>query len=333
VNPIYGKCSCSVVGPSDPRSSFSPNSFASLASNDKSARATRYCSKTAKNNSCCLHNQSLITTQTTNKMNFTSSNTPRSFREAVVLNNLAARMLERGAFVQAAETLKDAVSLIRSSVNNDDNIHQQRDESASSAQKLHNARLRFMESLKQQQKARRIASSKSSHLVNVQVLPNDSTTLSSHTAAAVTSSPTTTSSFMAIHIDNYDRADKDADAISAILFYNFGLSYYCLSKTMSTSSSLSKEAAKYSKGALRLFRISHSLCAKVLQSKVGGVECPALLHVMAIILEALTKFLFESNQVEQAKVFCSMLNQVRYVLKETTLRLGLLDGVAAAAAA
>jgi hypothetical protein len=257
--------------------------------------------------------------------NHTSNNNRRSFREAVVLNNLAARMLESSSFAPAAETLKDAVSLMRSSVNA--NHH---DSSACPEVKLHNARVRLTESLKQRKAHRTVCI--------VQVLANDANPLSAHTTTVDRAASSPTTSLIAIKIDNYDRADKDPDAISAILFYNFGLSYYCLSKTMNpgkkpTTTQQSKEAAKYAKGALRLFRISHSLCAKVLQSKVGGIECPELLHVMAIILEALTKFLFESNQVDQAKVFLSLLNQVRYVLKEATLRLGLSDGMAAAAAA
>jgi hypothetical protein len=260
--------------------------------------------------------------------NNTSNNYRRSFREAVVLNNLAARMLESSSFAPAAETLKDGVSLMRSSVNAN---HQ--DSSACPELKLHNARVRLTESLKQRKGHRTV----SSHCV-VQVLANDATPLSAHTTTVDRAASSPATSLIAIKIDNYDRADKDPDAISAILFYNFGLSYYCLSKTMHpakkpTTTQQSKEAAKYAKGALRLFRISHSLCAKVLQSKVGGIECPELLHVMAIILEALTKFLFESNQVDQAKVFLTLLNQVRYVLKEATLRLGLSDGMAAAAAA
>jgi hypothetical protein len=236
-----------------------------------------------------------------------------SFREAVVLNNIAASMLEYGAFSQAAETLKDSVSLIRSSVN--------ARSSSSPELKLHNARLRLSESLNQR-KARRISPC-------VEVLFNDASMFASSIDHA-TISP----SLIAIKIDNYDRADRDPDAISAILFYNFGLSYYCLSKSLSQRSKLaqSKEASTYFKGSLRLFRISHSLCAKVLQSKMG-IECPELLNVMAIVLGALTKFLFEANQVDQAKAFCSMLNQVRHVLKEAKLRLGLSEGASAAAAA
>jgi hypothetical protein len=234
-----------------------------------------------------------------------------SFREAIVLNNIAATMLEYGAFPEAADILKDSVSLIRSSVNANAS-------SSSTELKLHNARLRFSESLIQR-KARRISP--------CMVLSNDVSLVASAFDQGISNS------FIAIKIDNYDRADRDPDAISAILLYNFGLSYYCLSKSRNHSTpARSKQASAYSKGALRLFRISHSLCAKVLQSKVG-IACPELLSVMAIILGALTKFLLALNQVEQAQVFCYLLNQVRDVLKEAKLRLGLSEGMGAAAAA
>lgn len=244
-----------------------------------------------------------------NKSTPSSSSCNQSYRSAIALNNFGVSLLERQCYQQAGETLKDAVSLIRSVTLTETHLSLQ--------EKMHAARQRLA---KPQQDVRHA-------VVQVDVMTN--TASANDMSSLLDDSPSCvvgSNRVFAIRVEDFD-CDTTSEFISAILLHNFGLSYYCVAKTAKKGSTTER---KYLNGAMRLFRISHTLFCK---ESAGNSEISFhFLHAMVVVLSTLVKTLRETKRESEVRSFCSILDQLRLTIAESQEMFGFDSGAAAAAA-
>ena len=236
-----------------------------------------------------------------------------SFREAVALNNIGTCLLERGVYGEAAEAFKGAITMMRSMVVGDE------DSSAGIAEKLHTAR-RMMATAPLKKRA-------TIGRAEVDVVPNDSMA-----CLRVGVSTSLSERVSAIRIENYTSGSSDENTTAAILFYNYGIVCYLLAQTTKghlKRTSHPKRTAQL-KTAIRMFRISHSMCSKVVeQQDARSADRFQVLHIMGIVLMALSCCLLSS----EAKPYSVKLAHVQKVLQETHNTLFMSDSPTASAAA
>jgi hypothetical protein len=233
-----------------------------------------------------------------------SSSCNQSYRSVIALNNIGVSLLERRCYQQAAETLKDALSLIKA-VSTTQNRH-------SLQETVHTARQR----LANPQAVRH-------EVVHVEVLTN---TVSAKAMRAILEETSCNDSkASAIRIEDFD-CGTTSEFISAILLHNFGLSYYCISKAAKKGSS---NEQKYLNGAVRLLRISHSVFAKAIDE--NSESSFHFLHVMVVVLSTLITTLHQNKREAEARPFCSMLDHLRFTIAESQGMICFVNGAAAAA--
>lgn len=255
-----------------------------------------------------------------------SSSTPSSscnqiYRSAIALNSLGVSLLERRCYLQARETLKDAISLIRA-VFADTEESQQHQTHGLLQETVHAARQRLANPRPDVRHA----------VFHVDVMTNNNNVSAEDLRSILedsTSSCVVGNKAFAIRIEDFD-CGTTSEFISAILLHNLGLSYYCLSKTVKKASTAER---KYLNGAVRLFRISHTLLCKESASAENSSETSVFLpHVMVLVLNTLIMALRENKRETEAVNFCSVLDHLRMAIAESQGMFGVENSGAAAAA-
>lgn len=121
-----------------------------------------------------------------------------------------------------------------------------------------------------------------------------------------------------IRIENYSSGLANENSTASILFYNYGIACYMLAKN--TKGHLKRtphpKTTGYFKMAVRLLRISHSICSKAVEQ--GSSESSDRfqdLHVMGLVLRALSCCL--GPRTGDAKPYLLMLTNLQKVLDGT----------------
>ena len=242
-----------------------------------------------------------------------SSCNQSSYRSAIALNNIGVSLLELRCYQQASETFKDAVSLIKAFTPQNDHSLQQT---------LHSARQR----LAKPQPIRR-------EVVEVDVVANTVSPKALSSLLGASRCDSGSSRAFAIRIEDFGYTTT-SEFIASIILHNFGVIYYCLSKAAAAAAAArtNKTGAavkKYSNGALRLFRISHSLFAKAFTDNTESRL--QFMNVMAVLLNNLITSLRENELFAEARHFRSMLDHIRWTIHESQAIFCLEKGAAAAA--
>jgi len=244
----------------------------------------------------------------------------QSYRRAIVLNNIGVSLLERRCFQAASETLKDATAFIKSTLNA--NSTKTRDSSAA----VHLARQRLADASNLVHKNSR------NEDVQVEVFTNNN--LRSKSIQSFSEETATPKKVYAILIeDSHCNGANSKESLTAIMLFNLGVAYHSVAKATRTNKSR-KGTNQYSNGAMRLFRIAHSLFSKTVTGHKNSKEVPEPLHVMALVVlnTLIIQTLYDLQRPEvEARPFLSMLQHLRtWTLKEAAF--GLATSGAAAAA-
>lgn len=219
----------------------------------------------------------------------------------IALNNLGVSLLERRCYEQASVTLKDTVALLKASV---------KETHLLAEKKLHEA----LQRTNQPKPSRKS--------VNLEVIASNS--ILSRTEFC-------SSRVVALQVEDLDYTKIGHEVTSAIIFHNFGVSYYCLSKISSRQAKCAAgKPCKYANGALRLFKISHSLFTKSLDEQIK-TQFPELLHVMVVSLNTLIRTLDERQRHSEAQPLRFLLSNLQSSIQETKNMFSLDNGAAAAA--
>jgi len=178
------------------------------------------------------------------------------FRAGVALNNCAVTLLERGYLREGYATLKDAVFVVRKATRPDD----ARDENDS-----HTVNAMLQKAF--QRSAERDTATTTAHALQLTRIADDAPVCDASFARTVPAFDGVTR-LVAINGEGNaccggDGCSKsESDIVSSIIIYNFGVSYYCLSK----ASRCARTSAKLLDGAIELFSLSKTILAKHYQS-------------------------------------------------------------------
>jgi hypothetical protein len=249
----------------------------------------------------------------------------RNCRSAIALSNIGVVLLERGCFQAASESLKDAASLIKTTFDVDGATCLGADSTCSISQKVHLARQRLSDAQNQRPKQ------SNQSPITVQVWHGSSLC---ETMIREFSDDASTAEAFAILIEDFDFSVHDNGALTSIVLLNLGVAYYCLSKSQrQCSGNDSARHRRYSNGALRLFRMSYSLCSKHIHIQKQNGEVPQLLHLTSLLLLStfIIRMLREHRRPEkESRPFYIIHQQLSsWMINETSL--GLANGAAAAA--
>jgi hypothetical protein len=224
-------------------------------------------------------------------------------RTALALNNMGISLLQKHCYVQALETLCDAFSLIKSTVT--DQKECQSSFGAETAARKHQQAL--------QRLARPMVCKRPVMIIEALIHEQ-----SSDTARSILQE-TRSCKFFAIRIE--DVADisgcDESGGLNlelAILSHNLGIAYFCISLVSRSSGDImlmsAHKTVKYQRTAVRLFRISHSLCRKARPASMkSSMQYPELLYTTAVVLNSLIE-VFQCFG-HHAEPFLSMLAQVK----------------------
>lgn len=219
-----------------------------------------------------------------------------TYRSALALNNMAVSMLERNCYEQAASTFKSAVSLVRCCAGTTEK-HE-----GGWSEAIHAARQRHAKPRPDARADQRF------QLDTIGITVSTKDLLSMLILNPPGSSSATTLRY--IRVEDFDSDTTTFEMISAILLYNLGLSYYCLSKTFRNNSA---DQRKFQHGAARLCRISHSLFCKHHLDDERESEVMIL-----VVLRTLVAILQESQQCDDALSFAAMLRHRQWTVARSS---------------
>lgn len=249
------------------------------------------------------------------------SGTCQSYRSAIALNNIGVSLLERGCFEAASETLKDATALIKATLR--DGETSCGNSVTDIEHKVHLARQRLSDAFNKDCTGR--------ESIQVEVFTANNLRSKSIGHFSEEAPP---GKVYAILIEDFDSKGANKESLTAILLFNLGVAYYSVSKATKSSKSSNKKAfGKFSNGALRLFRIAHSLFSKnVSNHNAETNRVPEPLHVMALVVLStlIIRTLSDYQRHAEARPFHFMLQHLRFwTLNETAI--GFANEAAAAA--
>jgi len=246
------------------------------------------------------------------------SETCLSYRSAIALNNIGVSLLERRCFQAASETLKDATALIKSTLRDG-----QTSRGNDIEQMVFLARQRLSDAVNKDCNGR--------ERIQVEVFTANNLRSKSIGHFSEEAPP---GKVYAILIEDFDSKGANKESLTAILLFNLGVAYYSVSKAAKLGKSSNKKAfSKYSNGALRLFRIAHSLFSKKVSNHNAETNhVPEPLHVMALVVLStlIIRTLSDYQRHAEARPFHFLLQHLRFwTLNETAI--GFTNGAAPAA--
>jgi hypothetical protein len=170
----------------------------------------------------------------------------RDQRAAIALNNMGVSLLERRAYRQGMETLKDAIFVMKRVFrpqSRNSTLGATSDSTCSTDIKIHRAVQRMAN-------PQPVPSAMIIDVLSHGVASSHSSPLGSILRESYSSSFTIPIRIEATDIESPE--DIDPDLESAIMLYNFGLAHICMAK-------LAKSPMKLREGALKLFNMAYSI--------------------------------------------------------------------------
>jgi hypothetical protein len=248
----------------------------------------------------------------------------RDHRAAIALNNMGVSLLERRAYRQGMETLKDAIFVMKRVLRppsiSSQGLCQTSNSTSYAEEKMHRA-------------SKRMANPQPiSSAIIVDVVSRSATfshrSCSSDSVLHGGSSSSTLSSPLRIEAtDLISLEDRDADLESSIMLYNFGLAHLCMAK-------LVKAPIKLQEGALKLFYMAYSLFAPRCDQEGRGIREDAVLLATAnSTLDNIVALLTEMGRYSKANESDQELARLGRAIQEFQGRYHLETQVCAAAAA
>jgi hypothetical protein len=204
-----------------------------------------------------------------------------NYRVAIHLNNVGVALLERRAYKQALDTLKDAVTVVRQAFVDED------DENQSSM--LTKA-------------ARRLATPKSLVLAS-SGLVTISEDAGFETIRPLTHAGGSDQALCAVKMEHFGQEDRDIDIDSATVLHNFSVAHLLLACVAKTNSC----AKQLRVGALKLASLSYRTLSTLLvvrdENELENMIMlkPNLFLIAISVLRCLVHALHESNQVIKAQ--------------------------------
>lgn len=243
----------------------------------------------------------------------------RRYHSALSLNNMGVHLLESQCYEQAADTLKDSVSLMKSIL-----LYHTLHPSPPIREGGEDLVLLARKRIAQPRATRPMAM-----LLQVFTRIQDGTfELSSpyyHDPATSSQDNLALSAFLVSIQENVLRAESllwDENRWgtpsltcslllqTAIVFHNLGIAYHCQSKTALNA----RTSARLRNRALGIFRISYSLLVKQHNSEGGGAMKVGMPTLFTVVLKSLIQTLLESNQRDKARRFYETLRRLKYVI-------------------
>jgi hypothetical protein len=237
-------------------------------------------------------------------------------RAAIALNNMGVSLLERRAYRQGMETLKDAV-LVMKRVLRPASISQGFGKTPNSAC---NAEAKIHRASKRMATPQPIVPS----TVSIDAISHGATV--SHRSKVHRGSSYPLSSPLRIEAtDLVSREDRDSDLESSIMLYNFGLAHLCMA-------TLAKTPIKFREGALKLFNMAYSVFA-ILCDQVGHGIREDMVLLAAATLDNIVALLTQMGKHSEANASDQELARLGRAIQEFQGRNPLLEDQIAAAAA
>jgi hypothetical protein len=239
-----------------------------------------------------------------------------TFRNAIALNNMGVLLLSRRCYIQAFDTLNDAIMLLKfSSQQHEDGCSLQgfeiesRSIESRSIEKHHLALQRISQP----------ESCENHDTALFEIFRTSEIALEPHPSS---SESTVFPSFTPIRIDEIDFSYRSNDSIEiecGIVLYNFAIAHFCM--WQSKTSLRSSPCVSHYECALRLLKISHNLYSKEIYEKGTDmlISHPEILRIKIVILKTLVGFLAYSKHSRHqtaAESYCSILKNVQTTANE-----------------
>lgn len=214
-----------------------------------------------------------------------------SYRCAVALNNMGVALLERCAYRQALDTLKDAVVLMRGVF-----------DSTPLSRRNQRDRARHCTVLLEKAYHRTAHPQPAPGHSMVEIL-SPSGTLAAISSLLHRHGPALLPPCFPIKIENFDQEARNADLDSAMVLHNFATAHLCLSRFAPTA----LRAIFLRKAALRLAKLSHQALSNVIvvyherfldESVLGEAN---LVLIAGSVLNTIVRIQLESGQLDGAE--------------------------------
>jgi hypothetical protein len=181
----------------------------------------------------------------------------RERRAAIALNNMGVSLLERRAYRQGMETLKDAIFVTMQRVISSQGLCETPNSTSYAEAKVHRASKR-MANPQPISSAISIDVVSQSATFSHRSYPSDS--VLHEGSSSIRGSPLRIEATDLVSLE-----DRDSDLESSIMLYNFGLAKLCMAK-------LVKTPIKLQEGALKLFKMAYSLFAPRCDQEGRGIR-------------------------------------------------------------
>lgn len=264
-------------------------------------------------------------------------------RTSIALNNIGIKLLECQCYIQAMDTINDAVSLLKLNLSKSSTSVYSNTldviEHLKCAKTYHHA----LDRLSTPEKNVKLNSNNNVYNVYIQSISTNE--LNQFIALHDHNNNTVLKKVHPIKIQDIDlnELNNNLDTIFSLLFHNLGIVYLLMSMTNTTSSLRNKanNSKKCMQTALKLFRISYSLYTKVISvytSSNNNIQClqnTDTFQLMSIIINSLIQTLIFIGQKDEAQIFCTKLVHIKTFIQEFEQSNRLLfstDDIAAAAA-
>jgi hypothetical protein len=240
-------------------------------------------------------------------------------RAAIALNNMGVSLLERRAYRQGMETLKDAIFVMKRVLRPASISHGfgKTPNSTSYAQgKVHRASKRMAT-------AQAVPSA-----VSIDVISHCATFSHRSRSTSILQGGSSYPLSSPIRIEANDlvsREDRDSDLESSIMLYNFGLAHLCMAK-------LVKTPIKLQEGALKLFKMAYSVFDTLCDQEGQGIREDMVL-LAAATLDNIVALLTQMGKHSEANESDQELARLGRTIQEFQDQNHLEDQIAAAAAA
>jgi hypothetical protein len=249
----------------------------------------------------------------------------RDHRAAIALNNMGVSLLERRAYRQGMETLKDAIFVMKCvlrppSISSSQGLCKTPNSTSYAEAKVHLASKRMANP--------QPISSKRSIDVLSQCATFSHRSCPSDSVLQGGSSSSPLSSPLRIELtDLVSLEDRDSDLESSIMLYNFGLAHLCMAKVVKTP-------IKLQKGALTLFNMAYSIFAPRCDKEGQGIrEDVVLLAAATSTLDNIVVLLTRVGKHSETNESDHELARLGRTIQELQGRYHLEDQIATAAAA
>jgi hypothetical protein len=240
----------------------------------------------------------------------------RDHRAAIALNNMGVSLLERRAYRQGMETLKDAIFVmklvLRPPTISSQGLYKTPKSTSCAKAKVHRASKRMAN-------PQPVSSAISIDVVSQSATFSHRSCQSGSVLHGGSSSPLRIEATDLVSLE-----ERDSDLESSIMLYNFGLAHLCMAK-------LSKTPMKLQEVALKLFKMAYCILASLYDQEEHGSREDIVL-LAAVTLNNIVTLLSQMGKQSEANESDQELARLGRAIQEFQGR-NLEDQIASAAAA